>query len=469
MSENSKPEKTKKEKKDTGEKVKDAPLNPDGTLKSKGQLRAERRQIQDAQRAAKSSASVQLPKSQSNNVAQSTQSNKKSTEGVQRVAYNVLMDDPIAQKKVSKKLAKQNVPQRNTQEQKKVNLFSHLHQYEEDLSLTKDISFLSTGTIHPVIIKLGLQYAKGIISGSNARCIALLYAFKQVINDYTVPPSKELARDLEMKIKPCISFLSQCRHLSVSMGNAIKYLKQQITNTPHDLLESEAKQRLTESIDNFINERIVLADKAISDLANSKIENGDKILIYGFSSLIIKVLKDANANGKQFQVVIVDSRPDFQGRESLTRLANVGIKCSYVLISAISYIMKEVTSVFIGAHALLANGNVMGSAGCAMVCMVAKANNVPVLACCETYKFCERVQTDAFVYNELADPDVIVNLNNPALSDVLIGWREIKSLYLLNLVYDVTPSKFVDIAITELGMIPCTSVPVVLRVKSSET
>ena len=33
----------------------------------------------------------------------------------------------------------------------------------------------------------------------------------------------------------------------------------------------------------------------------------------------------------------------------------------------------------------------------------------PVLVCCETYKFTERVQTDSFVHNELADPDDLVN------------------------------------------------------------
>ena len=61
----------------------------------------------------------------------------------------------------------------------------------------------------------------------------------------------------------------------------------------------------------------------------------------------------------------------------------------------------QVTSVFLAAHVLLANGYVMSRAGSSMVAMVAKANNVPVLVCCETYKFCERVQTDAFVMNEL--------------------------------------------------------------------
>lgn len=48
----------------------------------------------------------------------------------------------------------------------------------------------------------------------------------------------------------------------------------------------------------------------------------------------------------------------------------------------------------------------------------------------------------------------------------LEGWQNESSLGLLNLVYDVTPPDFVDLVITELGMIPCTSVPVVLRVKN---
>lgn len=56
---------------------------------------------------------------------------------------------------------------------------------------------------------------------------------------------------------------------------------------------------------------------------------------------------------------------------------------------------------FLGTHALLANGNVMAKVGTSMVAMAAKVNNVPVLVCCETYKFCERAQSDSFVFNEL--------------------------------------------------------------------
>jgi translation initiation factor eIF-2B subunit delta len=43
----------------------------------------------------------------------------------------------------------------------------------------------------------------------------------------------------------------------------------------------------------------------------------------------------------------------------------------------------------------------MSQVGTAQVSLIAKTHNVPVLVCCETYKFCERVQTDSFVFNEL--------------------------------------------------------------------
>eukprot|EP00112_Aurelia_sp_Birch-Aquarium-sp1_P017934 Seg421.3 transcript_id=Seg421.3/GoldUCD/mRNA.D3Y31 product="Translation initiation factor eIF-2B subunit delta" protein_id=Seg421.3/GoldUCD/D3Y31 len=478
-----KPGKKPKDKKPKQPKVeasKDT-TSDDVPKKSKAEQKAERRALQEAQRAAKlAKASGETPQKSKGGAENQNQGKPKPPEGVNpassqkradppsRVSYQMQMDDERVQKREAKKLAKQQVPIRS-RVQKKVSLFSHLHQYEKDTSLTKEISFIS-GAIHPVIIRLGLQYAEGIISGANARCIALMYAFKKVIADYTTPPSKEISRDLESRIKPYISFLVQCRPLSVSMGNAIKYLKMKITQIPPGMPEQQAKDSLLEYIDTFINERIILPGEAISKTyALTKINDGDVILTYSCSSLIVKILKDAHDAGKKFQVIVVDSRPKFEGRETVRRLVKAGVRCSYVIINAVSYIIKEVTSVFLGAHALLANGYVMSRIGSSIIAMVAKANNVPVLVCCETFKFCERVQTDAFVFNELGDPDDLVAVRKSKTNNALEGWRDITSLYLLNLVYDVMPSSFVDIVVTELGMIPCTSVPAVLRMRNPET
>ena len=49
------------------------------------------------------------------------------------------------------------------------------------------------------------------------------------LQDYKTPESKELARDLTAQLNTCIQFLVECRPLSISMGNAIKYLKLRVS------------------------------------------------------------------------------------------------------------------------------------------------------------------------------------------------------------------------------------------------
>ncbi|NWY63317.1 EI2BD factor, partial [Chionis minor] len=473
--------------------------------KSKAELRAERRAKQEAERAQKQARKAEL--SQAATAAKPRLTPAEPQSVVKRLPEHVQVDDPAAQRRLAKKLERQQVPLRQDYGTK-VNLFSHLHQYSRKKPLTQQMSIPST-VIHPAVVRLGLQYSQGIINGSNARCIALLEVFKQLIRDYSTPLNEELSRDLVAKLKPHISFLNQCRPLSASMGNAIKFLKKEISCLPDTLREEEAKEKLQDTIDKYLREKIVLAAEAISRSAFEKINDNDVILVYGCSSLVNRTLCDAHVKkGRAFRVIVVDSRPRLEGRETLRRLVRKGIHCTYVMINAISYVLPEVSKVLLGAHALLANGSVMSRVGTSQIALVSKAYNVPVLVCCETYKFCERVQTDSFVSNELGkasprghhsqegwpdkqwscmlpgqdgellslplipppaplsadDPDDLIVLRKGQAQ--LGSWAENKSLRLLNLVYDVTPPDLVDLVITDLGMIPCTSVPVVLRVKN---
>uniref|UniRef100_A0A671V6S3 Translation initiation factor eIF2B subunit delta n=1 Tax=Sparus aurata TaxID=8175 RepID=A0A671V6S3_SPAAU len=437
----------------------ETPSAADKPAKSKAELKAERRARQEAERASKGKKGDVGP--------QAAPGKPKAPPSelqpvVKRLPEHVQVDNPEVLKKLAKKLERQQIPLRSDYGYK-VSLFSHLHQYSRKAPLTQQLGIPST-VIHPAIVRLGLQYSQGIVAGSNARSVALLHAFKQVIRDYTTPPNEELSRDLVNRLKPYISFLNQCRPLSASMGNAIKYIKKEISNIPSQCKEEEAKRKLLNCIDCYINEKIVLAAKAIAKYSIEKISDGDVILVYGCSSLVNHILCEAFEKNRKFRVIVVDSRPRLEGREALRRLVQKGINCTYVLISAVSYILPEVSKVFLGAHALLANGYVMSRVGTSQIALVAKAFNVPVLVCCETYKFCERVQTDSFVSNELDDPDDLIVTRTGTTQ--LEHWQEVPSLGLLNLVYDVTPPDFVDLVITDLGMIPCTSVPVVLRVKN---
>ena len=75
--------------------------------------------------------------------------------------------------------------------------------------------------------------------------------------------------------------------------------------------------------------------------------------------------------------------------------------------------MAQVAKVFIGAAAMMNNGTVLGRAGTAMVAMVAHAYHIPVMVCCETYKFCDRAQLDSICYNGERKKDLTWRINWP--------------------------------------------------------
>ena len=135
-------------------------------------------------------------------------------------------------------------------------------------------------------------------------------------------------------------------------------------------------------------------------------------------------------------------------------------------MNSLTFAIKDCGLVLVSVEALLSNGSLFAHAGTSMVCLVAKTYNVPVMVCCETFKFTDRVQIDSIVYNELGDSDDVSRIPNMC-SGPLQNWRNISSLWILNLKYDITPPDLVDVVVTECGLIPCTSIPVIIRVQTN--
>jgi translation initiation factor eIF-2B subunit delta len=112
----------------------------------------------------------------------------------------------------------------------------------------------------------------------------------------------------------------------------------------------------------------------------------------------------------------------------------------------------------------MSNGAAVSRAGTAVVAMVAKSHCKPVVLCCESIKISEHVQFDAISENELCDPDVLLALPGGVESPLCEMSKTADSqLKLLNLNYDLTPSNYISMVVTEFGMAPPTSVPAILR------
>ncbi|KAL2329710.1 hypothetical protein Fmac_017291 [Flemingia macrophylla] len=467
--------------------VKDQTLN--AKQKKEKTSKAERRALQEAQRAAKAATKAEGNKASGTLASVNVKPNKAAKPPQKVDNASVAASEKRGGDRPPEKDRKKDAPQprmqyddkgrvekakrravvRQTEARNRVELFRHLPQYEHGSQLPDlKAKFFQLDSVHPAVYKVGLQYLSGDISGGNARCISMLQAFQEAIKDYSVPSEKTLVRDLTAKISSYVSFLIECRPISISMGNAIRFLKSRIAKLPLTLSESESKTSLQSDIERFINEKIILANKVIVKHAVTKIRDGDVLLTYGSSTAVEMVLVHAHELGKQFRVVVVDSRPKLRGKLLLRRLVEKGLSCTYTHVNAVSYIMNAVTRVFIGASSVLSNGTVYSGVGTACVAMVAHAFRIPVLVCCEAYKFHERVQHDSICSNELGDPDVIATVRSREDVSHLEAWATTENLQLLNLIYDATPSDYVSMIITDYGMVPPTSVPVIVREYSRE-
>ncbi|XP_041449054.1 translation initiation factor eIF-2B subunit delta isoform X2 [Drosophila obscura] len=417
--------------------------------------KADRRALQEAQRAAKAQGQGQVKKAQPAAKAPASATAKT------KAAATHTTPKELKRESVSPvKSATAASPSKNTsstaKSECKVKLFNHLVCAEKGASL-----FINDPLVHPSMARLGVQYAQRTVVGSNARCIAFLHALRQVVQDFETPAKKEFGRSLDAAVQHHVDHLHKCRPLAVSVSNAYKQFRNQVTQLPADVPEAEMKEIIVHFIDTYIENQIGKAAQAISSSLQEKITDGDVLLTFGCSSLIQFICEEAKRRQVAFRVIVVDSRPTCEGQEMLRRLHAHGIPCTYVLINAVGYVMTEATKVLLGAHALLANGYVMARTGTAQVALVANSHNVPVLVCCETHKFSERFQTDAIVYNELSDPNELVRDDKCCLKN----WPAKGHLTPLNLNYDITPPELVSAVVTEVAILPCTSVPVILRIK----
>jgi len=252
-----------------------------------------------------------------------------------------------------------------------------------------------------------------------------------------------MARDLDKRLRVQIDFLAKCRPHSFGTGNAIRcvvvhyhtlphvclfvfvffcvgvwialllfvvvvwsshcvdgtgcsfisvgahrFVRGVIANLPLTWTDDEAKHEVLYEIDRYIQERIQVADDAIVShlLDHKKIVDGDVILTYARSNVVELSLKRAHDRGINFRVIIADARPQLEGKDLLQRLERHGLRCTYIWLNALTYVMKDVTKVILGAASMLSNGAALSRVGTGLVSTVAASFNKPVLFCCETYK-----------------------------------------------------------------------------------
>jgi ribose 1,5-bisphosphate isomerase len=156
-------------------------------------------------------------------------------------------------------------------------------------------------------------------------------------------------------------------------------------------------------------------------------------------------MKTAWSQGRKFEVFVTETRPRFQGHITARELARAGIPVTLILDDAVRYFMQRVDKVIVGADAVTANGALINKIGTSMVALAAHEARRRVFVAAETYKFSPETMIGELVTIEERDPSEIISDEQQ---------RRVGSIKVLNPSFDVTPPEYIDLIITERGIIP---------------
>ncbi len=274
------------------------------------------------------------------------------------------------------------------------------------------------------------------IRGAAKIAVATAQALKIVAKESKAKTAAEFTKEISHASK----LLINTRPTAVSLPNAVRYVNLGLEQTRGADLATLRKVVISRA-DEFIknsNDAI----RRIGEIGANRISDGDVLLTHCNSQCALAIIKTAFKQGKAIKVFVTESRPVWQGLISAKELLKAKIPTTLIIDSAVRYFIRDVNKVIVGADSIAANGAVVNKIGTAQIALTAHEARVPFFVAAETYKFHPGTVVGQLVEIEERDPGEVINI------------KRFPGLKIRNPAFDITPAEYVDLIITEHGIIP---------------
>ncbi|CAD5118700.1 DgyrCDS7382 [Dimorphilus gyrociliatus] len=323
------------------------------------------------------------------------------------------------------------------------------------------------GSVDEEIATFRRDIKKGNSLTSYEIALKTVNILRKVISEYRWANARELMEEMKEKGKNMMSVASNQSTIGNMVRKVLKIVREEHArcleeddNTIEPVREeSLTKLYLLKSEDTFsrpvenlrTNMYEALTD-LISELETSRediinqaaehIHSNEVVLTFGYSSIVLAFFKKARKQ-IEFQVIVVEDAPKFNGQKMAAELAQSKIKTTVINDSAAFSIMARVNKVFIGTHAIMADGGLKAKCGIHNIALAAKRHSVPVIVCAALYKLSPEFFTshDQSSFNKLGCPQEVLNFAECGIpSDVQV----------YNPIYDYVPPDLVTLIISNM-------------------
>lgn len=262
----------------------------------------------------------------------------------------------------------------------------------------------------------------------------------------TVQKSKaKSVQELLEELRNTARIVINTRPTAVSLPNGIRYVSKRVHE---ELGRNPTVEELKETVKKAVKEFIVNSQRAlvrIGEIGAKRIRKGDVILTHCNSAAAISVILTAAHQNKDITVFATETRPRFQGHITCKILRNAGIDVTLIIDSAVRLYMNRINTVIVGADAISSNGALVNKIGTSTIALVAREARTLFFVAAETYKFSpetmigELIEIEERDIEEVIDREELEKIGNPRV---------------LNPAFDITPPQYIDLIITEKGIIP---------------
>jgi ribose 1,5-bisphosphate isomerase len=183
------------------------------------------------------------------------------------------------------------------------------------------------------------------------------------------------------------------------------------------------------------------ARSRIAAIGKMIIPPGGVVYTFTLSETVLRTLLEVRKSGVQFSVVVTESRPNNDGRDTVKSLAEAGIPVDISIDAGMHKLIREADRMLVGAEAILADGSAICKVGTYPSALVARQYQVPVYVLVDTMKF---------YVNSLLGKDISLDPLQAAevMGVASPGMPEVKGH-----LFDRTPAEYISGVVTELGIL----------------
>jgi ribose 1,5-bisphosphate isomerase len=261
----------------------------------------------------------------------------------------------------------------------------------------------------------------------------------RALKTYAQDSKAKTSGEFILGLKEAGEVLISARPSAVSLPNAVRLITRKVEGPTLDV--EELKGLVVDTASEFIEGSNTAVEK-IGEIGSGRISSGDVILTHCNSQAALSVIKTAHRQGKDIEVFATESRPWNQGHLTVKTLAKEGIPVTLIVDSAVRVFIKEIDKVIVGADSIAVNGAVVNKVGTSQIALAANESRKLFFVCAESYKFSPATVLGEIIEIEERDPGEIADP------------KKFPGVKIRNPVFDVTPPEYVDLIITEKGVMP---------------